>query len=320
MKKIEVLIGISGSGKSTYANELKEQGCHILSSDDIREEMFGGLHKQSKEDHGKVFEELYKRVQKLQNENDSYWIVIDATNLNLKRRTHLYNNLFSKDALIVNNVFFVGPYEAMARIDNRNRGDMEDVFSVVSKQFKNLQMPIAGVDCDAVKLSGQKMFQLDSDIKSFSELSMADREGVFSRSLYNDGHDTPYHLESIPEHIDFTQRLSRKIGGPYETIALYHDTGKFFCKEFNGEYAKYLNHENVSGQIYANVCYSLSQGLSPLIQKAIQLHMIAHNGISNKIINRYNLTDEEKDVIMKFAQIDRACAINYTDILEGGFY
>lgn len=317
MKTIEVLVGISGSGKSSYANKQRnKKEVTILSSDEIREELFGSLMHQSEEDHRKVFEELYNRIKRITSSESDYHIIIDATNLNLKRRVHNYKNTF-KDAHVINRIFFVTPKTAWGNILRRGRGDMEDISEVVDRQFSNLQTPIVGVDCDEVVYEGEKFFLGLDKLNNIFAL-MLDYKGSQLFPVEHSEHDTPYHLEDIPTHIDFTVRLSKLLKNPVlENVALFHDTGKFYCKKFHGEYARFLNHENVSGQIYANVQWMYDKEPNTSVQKGIQLHMMAHDGLSKKIVNRYNLTDEEISDIMKFTEIDRACSINYKHIIEG---
>ena len=60
MTKFIMLVGLPASGKSTYAERLKEKGYHIHSSDKIREELTGDVNSQDK--NIDVFAELHKRV------------------------------------------------------------------------------------------------------------------------------------------------------------------------------------------------------------------------------------------------------------------
>ena len=92
MGTIYMLVGISGSGKSTMArklNVLSEGKAAIVSSDDIREEIYGDASDQSNPQ--KVFDIAYARVKKhLLNGND---VIFDATNLTKKTRNYLFSYL-----------------------------------------------------------------------------------------------------------------------------------------------------------------------------------------------------------------------------------
>ena len=43
MPELIMLVGLPGSGKSTYAAQYKVKGYHVHSSDDIREELFSDI-------------------------------------------------------------------------------------------------------------------------------------------------------------------------------------------------------------------------------------------------------------------------------------
>ena len=59
MNKLTLLIGIPGSGKTTYANKNKKENEIILSSDTIRQELFGN--ESSQQDNELVFNTLYSK-------------------------------------------------------------------------------------------------------------------------------------------------------------------------------------------------------------------------------------------------------------------
>ena len=78
-----MLVGIAGSGKSTYAKSLSKYYT-IHSSDDLREEMFGDVNENSRESNAKLFDELHRSIKEdLKSGKD---VIYDATNLNRKRR------------------------------------------------------------------------------------------------------------------------------------------------------------------------------------------------------------------------------------------
>lgn len=82
MPELIMLVGLPGSGKSTYAAEYKEKGYHVHSSDQIREELYHDIQDQTHND--KVFQTLHKRIKDDLKRGIS--CVYDATNLAMKRR------------------------------------------------------------------------------------------------------------------------------------------------------------------------------------------------------------------------------------------
>jgi predicted kinase len=76
-----IMVGISGSGKSTKSEEFKKMGYEILSSDEIRLSL-GDVNDQTK--NGMVFGILrHKLISCLSNNRD---VVVDATSLNPRER------------------------------------------------------------------------------------------------------------------------------------------------------------------------------------------------------------------------------------------
>jgi predicted kinase len=77
------MVGISGSGKSTFANGLKtSMNAEIVSTDDIRMELTGNAEDQTQ--NGRVFGVAKKRVNDLLAQGKN--AVIDATSLSAKDR------------------------------------------------------------------------------------------------------------------------------------------------------------------------------------------------------------------------------------------
>ena len=87
--ELVMLVGIPGSGKSTFSGEYEERGYRIHSSDQIRREMYGSEEIQGKS--SEVFELLGQRVRKDLAAGRS--CVIDATNLSRKRRTAMLGSV-----------------------------------------------------------------------------------------------------------------------------------------------------------------------------------------------------------------------------------
>jgi len=87
---IQILVGVPGSGKSSYVKRMAKDEEHIhLSSDDIREELFEEVTYDSEESK-ETFRVMNERLFSLIEENKKDIVYYDATNLNRKRRRVLY--------------------------------------------------------------------------------------------------------------------------------------------------------------------------------------------------------------------------------------
>lgn len=83
MNTIYTLIRIPGSGKSTFAKQ--NCNCVVVSTDDIRKELFGdeAIQEQGK----RVFDIAYKRIQQALDNNQN--VIFDATNVTKKSRKRI---------------------------------------------------------------------------------------------------------------------------------------------------------------------------------------------------------------------------------------
>lgn len=82
MKKLIVLVGIPGSGKTTLAKKIAARGYHCLNADSIRQELWGDPADQREPE--KVFGIFFQQLEDLLAEGKD--IVIDNTNINQKQR------------------------------------------------------------------------------------------------------------------------------------------------------------------------------------------------------------------------------------------
>lgn len=83
MKRLVLLVGVPGSGKTTLAQRLLEKGYMSLNADSIRQELWGDPGDQREPE--KVFELFYQRLEEALAEGKD--IVIDNTNINTKHRS-----------------------------------------------------------------------------------------------------------------------------------------------------------------------------------------------------------------------------------------
>lgn len=98
MKKLVLLIGIPGSGKTTVAKKLTEKGYSRLCADDIRLELYGDEAEQGNP--REVFAIFFQRLSDLMKENKD--IVIDNTNARSNHRQQIYDYAKSLITQILN--------------------------------------------------------------------------------------------------------------------------------------------------------------------------------------------------------------------------
>ena len=90
MGTILVFCGLPGSGKSTKAEEFKRfygESVEVVSTDAIREEVFGDIHTQ--EHNTEVFNIAYKRIKEFSETKEV--VIFDATNTTMKSRKRIFN-------------------------------------------------------------------------------------------------------------------------------------------------------------------------------------------------------------------------------------
>lgn len=89
-----MMVGVAGSGKTTFAKKLEKRGAIVVSSDAIRKEFWNDESNQQKPH--KIFEECHRRISYLLKEG--YWVVFDATNLSARRREEFLKNFVKSNA------------------------------------------------------------------------------------------------------------------------------------------------------------------------------------------------------------------------------
>lgn len=224
------LIGLPGSGKSTWAETHKnELNAVIHSSDSIRAE-FGNINDQSK--NNEVFQILFKRVKEdlLNGKN----VILDATNLRRKNRLHFMKQIQNVPCEIIC-MLFATPYEICLK-NNKNR-ERKVPGKVITRMLKNFNIPCKQEGFDDIQIvwydwekEGMK-FDLLKDINRWCKIS----------------HNNPHHSMSIGDHMLAAAGYYLLMWGTSEDVfcmndniddnlylaTLMHDIGKEFTKDFH---------------------------------------------------------------------------------------
>ena len=240
MAKLIVMVGLSGSGKTTRAREYYSNAT-IISSDDIRASYFGDVNNQKH--NGQVFDIMFKHtVRELMLGND---VVYDATNLSSKRRQSLIKNV---RAAVGSNVSFRA-HVVVTSYENclvRNAARKRHVpVEVIKNQLLSFQTPTEEEGFDQIFLDHTESYE-------YRTFYICDR----MHEMAEMNHDNPHHpdtifthsanvcksmIEKCPSYIP--QVLAAQIG-------FYHDIGKLYTKTFD-EYgiAHYYKHAAPSAYI-----------------------------------------------------------------------
>ena len=245
MTEFIMFVGLPASGKSTYAEKLKEKEYRIHSSDSIREELTGDANTQDK--NIDVFATLHERIKNDLGNRIS--CVYDATNMSMKRRKAFLDEIKKYDCR-KKCVLFVIPVEVCKeRNANRERKVPDEVFDKMIKQF-NVPMRYEGWDEIEVVLD--------------EEYDYGDEYVKLLQSAEYFEQDNQHHRYSLMKHMTesvryfichFTDMSVSKFVNLI--VALYnHDIGKLITKTFinqKGETtdeAHYYGHDHAGAYLF----------------------------------------------------------------------
>lgn len=288
MKKLEFLIGLPASGKSTYANKQKKKddSIVILSSDEIRKEF--EIDTYSKEDNEKVFNILHKRLfDELKKEN--HHIIYDATNLSKKRFSILEKVRAKAPDTNIEYVFFGMTVETCINRDaNRENPVGEKVILRLLKNYKGFYEDFSR--------------NLFDKITILKEQECGPAFTKYMQKAENFNQENYYHTQTLEKHIKQVYEKLAEEDNHIELIdaAYWHDLGKLYTKtkEEGDTQAHFRGHNSVSSYLYAiSVFPSIVERISLVpsriykmrflyTQAIIENHM--DNNLDSKKINRLN--------------------------------
>ena len=143
-----MMVGLPGSGKSTSAKIIQRSvpNTVIHSSDDLREELFGNVNDQTK--NNELFIELHRRIKADLSAGRN--VIYDATNLNKKRRASFLAEL-KHIGCIKQCILALAPMEiCLVRNDRRFERRVPD--PVIQRMYKNFQPPYYSEGFDAISI------------------------------------------------------------------------------------------------------------------------------------------------------------------------
>lgn len=275
------LVGIPGSGKSTWGENFAKTICNTvyISSDQLRVEMYNNVN--DIEHTGLVFEEMKKRTK--ENLKNGKNVVYDATNISSKKRISFLKELEKIDCKKVCFYLFTPIEECKRRNRNRERV-LEDY--IIDRMYRSLQIPMYHEGWDAIRiLSGidfknKKEFKFNIDeIRTYDDYINNVLDKPSTRQCIDFAQDNPYHSFSVSRHMWYvTDYLINHTNNRKLILAgMLHDIGKPYCKVFKpgNRYASFIYHDNISAQLAVDYLIRAGLDTNSVIEAAtyIQLHM-----------------------------------------------
>lgn len=279
--KFYMLVGLPGSGKSYYTQNLK--GAKVFSSDDIREELSGDINNQ--DINKQVFEVLHKRV--IDCLKKGYDCVYDATNVVRKRRVDFLGKLSDIDCEKICVVILTDYDVCLFNNKARNRNVPEEV---IKNMYLKFDIPQYREGWDSIEIycrfSGEKNYDIRDTVETLRRIP----------------HDNPKHTKTIGNHIcavtnDIVESCKKVLPVSelwrLQEVGFYHDIGKEFCKVFDKDnIAHYRGHENVSAYMY--MLYKLFH--EPMFDKEELLYRADLISLHMKPYDMDNLDDFIKEL------------------------
>ena len=250
MAKLIILCGLPGSGKSSYAEKLKNvddtfyRGNTVIhSSDAIREELFGDAG--SQEDNGKVFELMHKRTQ--EDLRAGKTVIYDATNITRKSRKSAIACARPDDTIEVHIVW--APVNVCLRRDaSRDRSVGSEVIDKMLRRWQSPDPVAEGFDSISLTCTDPEFDHVNYVSRKTAEMHIA--------------HDNPHHTLDVYGHcLQASLNISNcgeKVPEEVLVATYWHDIGKPYTKFFKqnketGEYdmskAHYYDHQNVGAYL-----------------------------------------------------------------------
>lgn len=268
-----LLCGIPGSGKTTYAEKMKNSYTYHLSSDAIRKELYGDENIQGNP--SDIFTLMQDRAIMLL--NNGFDVIYDATNITRKDRASIIAKC-PKIAQIECHIIWA-PIEICIERDAARKRTVGK--EVIDRMLKRFQAPYYDEGIDKIKVIFPDGFDIQKYIYDSTESMRI-------------SHDNPHHTLNIFDHCESAYKYVVNNDMCDNIIALaasFHDIGKPYVKAFvnaNGEpsdTAHYYQHQCVGAwmvygliidEIRVDVAWLVSTHMAPFLNEKYYKNLPAY--------------------------------------------
>lgn len=229
-----MLVGVAASGKSTFAKEHDKKEWVIVSSDEIRKDIYGKEEIQG--DPALVFKIAHEEI--LFSLVCGHSVIFDATNLTYKNRKAILDKIPS--GVRKNCVVFATPIEDLKK--NNAARDRQVPEEVIDRQLRTFEVPVKTEGFDTIEI-----------IRRFKPVDL--HEIYFQTNFFNQ--ENSHHSLTLGEHLIAAARyLAGKCDYRIVRAAALHDIGKLYTKTFytmkgeKTEDAHYYGHPNIGAYVF----------------------------------------------------------------------
>lgn len=229
-----MLVGLPGSGKSTYAKKLKkvygDDVTSIIESDSYRERLYGGSEIQG--DNNELFKLIHEDI--LEKLSNGINVIFDATNISRKNRVSIAQKLSNN---VVKECIIIATSYSRC-VERNNSRERKVPKNVIDRMWKSFQVPTYTEGWDVIDIE----YDYDKKYYDVDEyLHFADNYDQMNphHSMTLGGHSRKVAELVSQNHVDNWVRLA----------ALLHDCGKPMTQVFTNmkgepsDMAHYYGHE-----------------------------------------------------------------------------
>lgn len=301
-----MMVGLPGSGKSTKAEQIKNEFCaQVFSSDALRKEKFGD--EKIQKDAAGIFKELLNRC--AASLDSGYTTVLDATNLSYKKRMEFLRELDKKVSLAFSKicVLMATPYEICYERNSSRERVVPD--EAMKRMYCSFYTPAYFEGWDDIQIIYPNEMDRVEELADRYVENVVDFQQDNTHHKYSlDKHlfETRKYIEEHYNHLSYIKFLDLKVA------STYHDIGKPATKFFkpNDSIAHYYNHENVGAYMILFLFRASSVKSIIYISSLVCYHMMPYvfENSTEKTVERYkNLWGEEfYNDIMRLHEADAA--------------